>query len=721
MNDTPSARPTSVSPTSVSPTPARLSELPLSTDRSSEIDLMELARTLWRGKLWIALCAGIALFLGGYYAFVKAVPVYTSSAVVMLESRQEQVVDLESVMTGLSGDQASVNTEVEVIRSRGLVEKLVERLDLVQDPEFNTALQPQPVFSLRKAIGWLRGGASAPLSERAVLDRVIDQVLEAISVSNLRQSYVFRITAVTENPEKSAALANTLADIYIREQIAVKFSATEKATEWLSDRVAQLQIELEEAAARAKEFNAGTNLISPEALAGLNRQLKETRDRLRDAQSSREAAATRITALEQAEAGNDPAQMAEIAGDTTLTRILAAMQDTATQDGARATFDARFEQVLERARVELARADSQIAALQTSVTTQEHQIETQSADLVTLQQLEREVEASRLIYEYFLNRLKETSIQQGIQQADSRLLSQAVVPLSPSAPRKSAILALSLFLGLLIGGAAVLAREFAQSTFRLAEDMEHKTGYPVLGQIPDIPARKRRNVLKYLSEKPTSAAAEAIRNLRTSVLLSDLDHPPQIIMSTSSVPGEGKTTQSLALAQNLSGLGKKVLLIEGDMRRRIFAEYFDIKDRKGLISVLSGETAFDDAVIHEPTLRADILVAEKSSTNAADVFSSETFAAFLDHLRMIYDYIIIDTPPVLAVPDARVIGQRVDAILYTVKWDSTAQRQVREGLRAFESVNLRVAGLVLGQISAKGMRQYGYGDSYGAYNSYYDN
>ena len=695
---------------------------PTTAADNDEIDLTELLHTLWRGKFWIALCSLVMLLFGGYYTFIMAVPTYTSSAIVMLESRKEQVLDLESVMTGLSGDQASINTEIEVIRSRGLAEKLVHKLDLTNDPEFNPDLRKNTGFSLGKAVGWIRSilapttSNAKPQSDRELLDEVVDNVLKTISVSNVRQSYVFKIDVITEDPEKSAMIANTLAKLYILEQIEVKFAATELATQWLSERVGQLQVELEEAVASVKTFNSSTNLISPEALAGLNRQLKETRDRLREAQNALNKAQTRIDKLERARNSGDFQVMADVANDTTLTRIMQVMES-----GNSAAFEARFDQIVDRAELDVTRATDQITALQTSIATQEAQIEAQSADLVTLQQLEREAEASRLIYEYFLNRLKETSVQQGIQQADSRILSEAVVPQGPSAPRKSLNMAISLILGLFIGAALVLSRELTQNTFRTADDLEAKTGYTVLGQVPVIPARKRKNILEYLSDKPTSAAAEAIRNLRTSVLLSDLDNPPQIIMSTSSVPGEGKTTQSIALAQNLSGLGKKVLLIEGDMRRRVFAEYFEIKDYKGLMSVLSGSTSFDEAAVYEPSLKADLLVAEKTSTNAADVFSSDRFRTFLKELRELYDYIIIDTPPVLAVPDARVIGQSVDAILYTVKWDSTSQRQVREGLRSFESVNLRATGLVLSQVSPKGMKRYGYGDSYGAYNTYYDN
>lgn len=699
---------------------SKISSLSVASHDDDEIDLTALLSTIWRGKMLVIIAAVIGLVLGIIYAFFMATPVYTSSAVVMLESRQEQVVDLESVMTGIGGDQVAINTEVEVIRSRGLIEKLVNQLNLIEDPEFNTSLQSKPLLSPGRLISGIKGlfsSAEGPQSsERELLDATIDRVLDTISVSNVRQSYVFRITATTESPQKSAEIANTLSELYILEQIEVKFDATEKATEWLTDRVGQLQIELEEAVTAVKEFNAGTELISAETLAGLNRQLKETRDRLREATASLAASEQRIANLNAARAAGDMQKMADLAADNTLTQLILRSE---TPD--RTVFEARFDQVIQRAEVDLARISNQITALENSIVTQEGQIERQSADLVTLQQLEREAEANRLIYEYFLNRLKETSIQQGIQQADSRILSLAVVPLSPSAPRKSMVMALMLILGLMVGVAIVVGREMAQNTFRLGEDLENKTGYPVLGQIPSIPARNRSNVLKYLSDKPTSAAAEAVRNLRTSVLLSDLDNPPQIIMSTSSVPGEGKTTQSLALTQNLAKMGKKVLLIEGDMRKRVFAEYFDLKDQNGLMSVLSGETPFNAAIFKEPSLHADLLVAEKTSTNPADVYSSERFRSFLTELRAEYDYIIIDTPPVLAVPDARVIGQHVDAILYTVRWDSTSQRQVRDGIRSFEGVNLKISGLVLGQISDKGMKRYGYGSGYGDYSSYYDN
>lgn len=692
----------------------------------NDIDLKQMLATLWREKIWIILTCIIGLAIGGYYAFVIAVPKYSANSVVMLESRQEQVVDLGSVVSGLSADQSSINTELEVLRARALLAKLVHKMDLTNDPEFNTRLRPKEKYSINAAKTYVRNlikgatkepaKAAVPPSAQTILDSTISRVLGAIKVSNIRQSYVFRINAVTESPEKSAAIANQLAKLYILDQLEGKFEATEQATNWLTARVAELQISLEQAESAVKEFNAGTELVSLEALTGMNRQIKDMRERQASAERSIKEKTEQLALLQTAQNENDREKITVLANDRSLDRILSMIADGDVN--AESTFDARVQNIIARADLDLQRAVTQNAALTSSIVEQNARIERQSNDLLELQQLRRESEASRLIYEYFLGRLKETSVQQGIQRADSRLLSPAVIPGSAVAPKKTNILALSLVLSLFVSMVGVLAHEMLKTGIRTAEQLEELTGKTVMGQIPMVPARRRKNVLKYLVEKPNSAAAEAVRNLRTSTLLSNLDNPPKVIMSTSSLPGEGKTTQSLALTQNFSGLGKKVLLIEGDIRRRVFSQYFDIDENHGFLSVLSGDVTLEDAVVFNKELGADVLVGEKSTLNAADIFSSKTFAEFIKKARDNYDIVIIDTPPVLVVPDARVIGQSVDAILYTVKWDHTTGSQILEGLRMFETVNLKVTGLVLGQIDSKTMKRYGYG-TYGS--QYYHN
>ena len=666
-----------------------------SEPQSDEVDLLDLGRTLWRGKLWIALAVLLFGAAGWTYGNRIAVPKYTAAATVVLEPGQAKVIDLEGVIAGISGDQMTVNTEAEVLTSRRLTALLVDEMGLTEDPEFNPYRDQE-------------GPLPDPDIQR---DVTIHATADAITVSNVRSSYVFQITAVTRAPRKSADLANTLADLYVADQLQVKFDATAQATEWLTDRVATLKTELEASETAVQSFTANTALVSPDALEALNRQIKDTRARLETLTGSRADLNDRLAALWDAIARRDTAAIAIAANDIALTQLV-------SSDAGTAAVIARAEAIAASLESDIARTNVQIASLSASVAQLEADFNSQSADLVELEQMKREAEASKAIYEYFLARMKETAVQQGIQQPDSRVLSYAAVPMVPSEPRKTRILTIWTVIGLLVGAGGVFLRELLNTGFRTAEQLEQRTGHPVFGQIPTIKGRKRRDIVGYLVEKPTSAASEAVRNLRTSILLSNVDNPPKVILSTSAMPGEGKTTVAIALAQNFSGLGRKVLLIEGDIRRRVFAEYFELGDSAGLLGVLSGEVHFEEAVQYVEKIGVDVLLGGMSTTNAADLFSSERFATLIRGLRKRYDIVIIDMPPVLLVPDTRIVAHVSDAVLFSVKWDHTSRAQVAEAIRQFEVAGRSITGLVLTQIDPRGMRRYGYGGRYGAYGGY---
>jgi len=699
-------------------TDARASEPPVDDD---EIDLMELFRALWRGKWLIMLISVVALFAGGYYAFGVAEPQYRSSATLTVEMRTNQVVDIESVISGASTETAALNTEIEIILSRRVLGKVVDELSLSEDPEFNPALRTPSALS--QVVGSVKGlissgeatetaGSSETKSPR---DLTIDALRRALSASVQRDTYVFTISATTGDARKSARIVNTLAEQYIEDQIAVKFEATEQAAEWLSTRVTELEENLREREDVLTQARAETDLISAEALEGLNLQAKDLRERLAEMRERAATAQNEVDLLRDLRASDDRAALVEETNDLELRRLLEAIRSG--DDDAEAMFDQRVDTLVANAEDVYDRLRGQVEALAASYRNLQDRIDRQSEDLVRIEQMAREVEATRTLYETFLTRLKETNIQRGLQRADSRVLSEAILG-GQIAPRTPRILALSLILGAMGGAAIVLLRQFMHNTFRTASDLEAATGLPVLGQIPRMPIKARKDLISYLRDKPTSASAEAIRNLRTSLLLSDIDNPPKVIMSTSALPREGKTTQAISLAQNLAGLNKKVLLIQGDIRRRTLAQYFDHVPKDGILTALSGEVPLNEVVFHDDQLGADVLMGEKSHANPADLFSSDRFSAFLDRAREAYDFVIIDTPPVLVVSDARVIGQHVDAILLSVAWAHTQRGQVIAALREFESVNLRVTGIALGQIDPKGMRRYGYGGKYGAYGAY---
>lgn len=676
------------------------------------IELSVLLSILWRRKLWIAVCMIVAGALSGYYAFGVAVPKYQATSVLLLDGSDQQLLSLNASLPSLGTNTEAINTEVEVLKSRSLIERVVTVANLTTDPEFNASLRQGPL--LRRIRNFLGQVTVEEPSDEKQMTMAVNAFLNRISVQSIPKTYVLKVTMETENAQKSTELADIIAEQYILYQMDVKFNATRDASEWLTSRVADLKVDLEETEAKVAEFATSSEAISEESVKALDRQLKEARSRLEETTNSLGLAQLTVANLEAVQTAPAEEKIAQ-ANDIRLTNIY-------QQNGPSAAFDARFEQVLLQARLQVERTTAQVQSLSRNIQERDEEIVQQTGEIIQLQQLTREAEASRLLYEYFLSRLKETAAQEGIQRAESRVLSNAVLPSNPSEPRKPLILGMSLILGAMIGSFVALIWEMRQDGYRVATDLAADSNLPVMGQIPLIPVKNRRSSLDYLAERPTSAAAEAVRNLRTSVLMSGAGKGPKIIMSASSLPGEGKTTISFALAQNLVGLDKKVLLIEGDMRRLVFSQYLNVKDKKGIMSVLSKDTSLADAVIHDPKLGADILVGEPSTVNAADILSSTRFEEFLNETREAYDYVIIDTPPVLIVPDARIIANKVDTILFTVRWDSTSKTQVRNALHMFKTVGASVDGLVLNQINTKQLKRYGYSDDYGVYGSkYYTN
>lgn len=702
--------------------------LPSLGSEDEEIDVRQQLAALWFHKLKIILATLIAIAIGLYYAYFVAVPMYPASAVVILETQQDQIIDLQSVATGLTGDSTEVNSELEVLRARTLMGKVVDKLDLVKDPEFNTDLQePSKIQTyIQQAKSFLpkqtnQNVLSPEEEKQRVKDATVTELLSVVNISNVTNSLVFRISVLTTSGRKSALIADTIMEQYILNQIEVKFKATEQAAEWLSERVSVLKGDLQVAEAKVSEFSASTDLVSIEGLQALERQIKERRVRIDGAETALAEIESKLDLLQTAETREEQAQRAN---DLQLTRLL---EQTGNNTSISANFDARFGVILANIQANQIRAKQQLATLQASEVELSQGLDLQGKDLIKLQQLSREAEATRVLYEYFLGRLNEISAQQGVQKPDSRILSHAVIPSNPSEPRKSLILVLAAILGMGVGVVFVLFREAGIDAFRTSTDLERTTGLRVLGEIPQMPVWARSKVLNYLRDKPTSNVVEAYRSVRTSLMLpAENGKPLQLIVMTSSIPGEGKTTNALALAEISSGLGKKVLLVEGDIRRQTLGLYFsDAPNTKGLLSVIDGEITLEEAAFRSENLTADILLCrEAPRMNPADLFSSVKFQKFLETAREAYDIIIVDTPPVQAVPDARIIAKMADATLFTVKWGATKKSLVADCMRLFQNEGQSITGILLAQVDPKSGGKYGYYDGNATKDyssSYHDN
>lgn len=672
------------------------------------ISLPLLVGSIRRRRRFIATAVLASVLAAAVYVFVLATPVYKATSVVILQSREEQVLNLASVMGQLGTTTPEVNSEVEVLKSRTLLGRVVDQLDLTAHPDFNAALRTPGLKA--RILDHIRTPA-APLSPDAAQvaqrEAAIDALLGSITILNAANSLVFRIAAENGDPQLAVALADSVAEQYVQDQIGVKFAATEQATSWLANRVQELQSNLQDAEAKLKTFNGQTELVSTEQLRTMERQLKGLRERSIDVESASRADASRLQLLETSD---DPTARARATEDAALIR----MAETNPRAAGLAAALSRAEAQL---REQVDRDMRQVATFQSSLRDLQTQVDRQNADLIVLQQLTRERDASAVLYEHFLTRLKETSAQQGVQQPDSRILSQAVLPGAPASPRKGLTLAAAGILGLVFALGVTLARELRNTTFRSARDLSEFSGLDVIGQMPRARLRMRRRLLDHINQKPGSAEAEAVRDLRTSILLSRSGRVPKVIACTSALAGEGKTVTTISLAQNFAALNRRVLLIEADLRRSVFAECFDGIAGWGLADLLEGRVKLDEIIRQNDGGGIDVIPGGKASLNPADLLASERFVAMLEEMRASYDLILIDTPPVLAVPDGRMIAQVADATFFVVAWDQTTKGQVAESLRLFDNARLKVSGMILTKIDPKVGKDYasgyGYGYAYG--------
>jgi capsular exopolysaccharide synthesis family protein len=704
-----------------------------------EIDLRQLVLVVWRAKWLMALFAVLGFALA-YAQLLRITPLYTAESRVLWEIDQTNFVDIDPVARGLAGDYFSLASQIEVIESGRLLKRVVKDLELAKDPVFNAGLQPPEgwtrwlslsniVAQARAYVFGLETGVEVEQTPEMLERQMVSALRGAVEAEWLDGTYVLIIRMTTSDPKRSAELANEMARYYILDQLETKFDATRQATDWLTDRVADLRVALEAAEHSVEEFSSGMSLVSEEALAASARQLKDLRERAKTLGIEREETRNRQLTVGEARSSADFGAVAALMREprlVTLAGEIARLDQPAQaelRDSMIARFDAEFQRGKARMAFAIERLGGQEATIRDTIVELEKKQDSQAAALLQLRQLQREAEASRLIYEFFLSRLKETSVQEGIHRPDARVLTEAEAPGGPSYPRRGANMAVGGGSGLFLALVLVFLFERMNASFRSTEELESRTGQAVIGTIPMAPVTGRRALLNYLIEKPTSSIAEAIRNLRTSVLLANVDNPPQVIMTTSALPGEGKTTCCIALAQISKALGKRVLLIECDIRRRTFRNYFDLPERGGILSVLSGARSFEDIVHQDEGSGLHILPGEESSVNAADIFASHRFADFISEMRQNYDFIFIDTPPVLAVPDARVIAKTCDAVIFCVRWNKTARETVVEGLRFFAQIKVKIAGMVLSQVNVNKMARYGY-SNYGYYKEaakYYHN
>ncbi|WP_262693200.1 GumC family protein [Kordiimonas aquimaris] len=735
----------------------------MAPDEDGMIDLRALMLVLLRRK-WIIINTLLFCSVFSLLILFQLTPRYTASAMLALETRQNQVVDVQSVLSGAGTDVAAIKTEIDVMTSRRLVGKAVDTLGLVRDPEFNSVLNPErgllsylnPVTYLPES--WQRSilgdveqinEAERISTERA---RVIDAVTSRLSVSNPARSYTISLSFESVDAKKAARIANGIANLYLTDQLEAKFEATQRANEWLNERIFDLRENVRSSENAAQSFREQNQLIQT-GNAGLvaDQQLAQLNTRLIDARTDLARVQARYSQLSDISDPNnaDYAGLAEVLDSALIQRlreqqseVLRRRAELATRYGPRhprmINVEAEISDIADNIRLEIRKvvngiqsevsvAEARVQALETSMDKLKVENVTVNRAQVQLRELEREAEANRVLLETFLARFKETTNQQDIQQADARIISSADVPVVASFPKKKLIFILVIMASLGLGVGLAFLLETLDNGFRTLEQIKAELGLRGVGIVPMLVANKLKgiSVEDYLIEKPSSSFAEAHRNVHASLLYSGpRQSTPQVIMLTSSVPGEGKSTFALCYARLMAKSGQKVLLIEADLRRPVMRARLNLSDDQAdLVSVLEGKE-LGGQQLHKDEASGLHVLAATHHNDPQKLFSSDKFTGLITWARDNHDLVVLDTPPVMAVSDSIVLSHHVDAVLYAVQWETTPKKSVEAGIAQLKEVGAPLAGAVVTQVNIKRHQSYGYGDQgyyYGSKSGYYTN
>ena len=728
-----------------------------------EFDLMALYRTL-RKRLGVI--AGVTLGLTALVMVVvlQQTPLYTAGAQILLDRQKMQVTDMQAVMSGLSPDSATVDSEVEILRSRTLAARVIENLNLMQDPEFNGALREPSALRWLDPRVWIGMGLSlieaepAPQDEamraRAELNGVISGVLGRLTVTRQRTTYVINISFVSENPAKAARIANAMAEFYILDQLEAKFDATRQANDWLSRRLTELRQQVQDSERAVEiyrteeglEASAAGVTVSEQQLSELNAQLILARTGLAEAQ------AKYSRAQQIRRSGGTIESMADVVQSTTISQLRQKQAELARELANLASkYGARHPEIVnaEAQRRDIERqigseinrivgslennvsvAQTRVASLEESLREIRGETGTGSQAMVQLRELEREAAANRAVYESFLNRFKETSQQQDFQTPDSRVISAATPPVAPSHPRKALSLALALVLSGMLGVGLALLLEHLDNGLQTGRDVEQALGLPHLVSLPATPSEKgpdgkAMSPQDYLLAKPLSAFSESLRSLRSALQLSNVDNPPKVILFTSALPNEGKTTSSVSFARAAAASGLKVALIDCDLRHPSVHKSFGLKrPEAGLVEFLAERLDLGQVMVKDPKSELDILPIATGTANPPDVLGSTQMKLLLERLRADYDLVVLDSAPVLPVSDSRVLSRIADETVFVVRWNETPRDAAQAAIRELRLYDANIAGAVLAVVDTATQAKYGYGDGgyyYGKYSRYYVN
>lgn len=701
-------------------------------ERDEAIDPRRYWNVFRREKWLIVGCAVLVALLAATIAQVLT-PVYSASATLLIEANHPKIVSIDEIYGLDARTQQYYETQFEILNSRPLAEAVIADLALLETAEYRPSSEPNR-WSWRTYVPDFLAPAAA-IDHGNPLYGALERYSDRLAIEPIVDTQLVRVHFESADPELAARVANAHAQAYIESMLDAKLAVTSEAASWMQKRLKEMQHALRESEAELQAFREREQLVDVDGARALpsaeindvSTQLVEVRQLL----AARENAYAQITlsgASGVALSGipailDDPSVRSSQDAFATAQQKVAELgkrygplhptmiEALAERDLAKAKLDEERARVADRIRREYESAQAEERALLAGLARDDYQVVGRTES--ELSALQRAVDTNRDLYDLFYNRVSESAVTSDLQTAQARVIESALVPIAPVKPQKAMIIGGAFIVTMLLGLVVAFVGDGLNNTLRSAQDIEEKLHRAMLTMVPLLSARKLANVQGGVIEDSTYC--ESMRALRTSIVLDGSERRHKVVLVTSSINGEGKSTVALNLAAAFAKTGK-VLIIDADMRRPTIGRLLDLpRYDAGLSELITRAAAFKSCLAKTKVPNLHVIRTGFIPNDPLELLAHRRLAKILRVLTQAYDHIVIDAPPILPASDAAVLSKYADSVVFVVKAESTPVPQIESGLRLLERVDAPISGVVLNQLDMRKAARYtdfGYGGYY---------